>query len=356
MDQKAIQRTAESYSYLKSQFLPEERHPLQFGVIAGAPSYASKAGVLDLKDALVFSGEWLVVTTGRVHGDLYVQTPRPPKSAFLVGDPADTIHLICEQPSGSPIERAFLLGGCRNYCHWLLDYLPRLFFDTDASLPILVNDDLAAFQRESLEALGVDTKRLMGLRYPRTYHVKNLLLPSLCSSSFTPPFVLQPWVVEWIRNKFASHLSSDRPGRRIFISRAGQDEIHQRRLINHDEIVEVAKAHDFEIVRPETMSFSEQISLFSQAGMIAGPHGAGFANMVFAPKSARIIEMLGPHVSQNETQKGFMKLGAILQQQVTRLVGEGRLPIKENFVAFETYTIDPGAFAHELEAAARPAG
>ncbi len=37
---------------------------------------------------------------------------------------------------------------------------------------------------------------------------------------------------------------------------------------------------------------SDQALLFQQAGMVVAPHGAGLANMVFAPPGLRVIELL----------------------------------------------------------------
>ena len=37
---------------------------------------------------------------------------------------------------------------------------------------------------------------------------------------------------------------------------------------------------------------SEQALLFQRAGMVVAPHGAGLANMVFAPPGLRVIELL----------------------------------------------------------------
>jgi capsular polysaccharide biosynthesis protein len=57
--------------------------------------------------------------------------------------------------------------------------------------------------------------------------------------------------------------------------------------------------YGFETVRCEELSFYEQISIFSKAEIIAGPHGAGLANMIVAPKDARVLELSAAGVSAN---------------------------------------------------------
>lgn len=43
------------------------------------------------------------------------------------------------------------------------------------------------------------------------------------------------------------------------------------------------------------MSFADQVQLFGEAEIIVGPHGAGFANAVFAQPGATLIELFSPH-------------------------------------------------------------
>ena len=50
--------------------------------------------------------------------------------------------------------------------------------------------------------------------------------------------------------------------------------------------------HDFEVVAPGTLSLGDQAALFMGAEAIVGPHGAGLANLLFAPRHARVLEIL----------------------------------------------------------------
>ncbi len=292
-----------------------------------------------------------MIGEGKVFSDGFVQTPCPPLSAYVVQYEQDgIIELLFEGPLDLPHAEAFLLGGCSNYCHWVMDFLPRLQFYT-RHIPLLVNERLMAFQRESLRLLGIPSDLLVELDYPRAYRVHNLLQPSTCSSVAMPRLPFQPAVVDWLRGAFA-HLSSSRHhARRFFISRAGAAETRNQRLLNHDEITGVAMRHGFEIVACENLPFAEQVSLFSEASIIAGPHGAGFTNMVFAPEDTRIVELIGPNFAADKrgASLAYIRLAAIRGQNVTRVVGRsGGTPVEMNHPGFETYTIAPSDFERAL--------
>jgi capsular polysaccharide biosynthesis protein len=258
--------------------------------------------------------------------------------------------LINEQPRNLSVSRAFLLGGCPNYSHWLLDYLPRLQLCHDFSLPVLINKPLAPFQSESLHCLGVNDSRLLPLDYPASCAVRHLFYPSICSSSTTPPLSFQPAVLDWLHKAFAPLITSRRPDRKIFISRAEEIQRRRRRLLNHEEIVSIAQGYGFEIIALEKLSFVEQVQLFAQAAVIAGAHGAGFTNMVFARKGTELVELIGPQFSRSEWSWTYVRLAKLLQQRLRRIVGRANEQdsIEFNHLPYETYTIDPEEFERLL--------
>ena len=47
----------------------------------------------------------------------------------------------------------------------------------------------------------------------------------------------------------------------------------------------------FAIVRPEELTFDEQVATFARARVIAGPHGAGLSNVAFAPAGCLVFEI-----------------------------------------------------------------
>ena len=75
---------------------------------------------------------------------------------------------------------------------------------------------------------------------------------------------------------------------RVFIRRA-----RSRRGIENQEEVEAALVRlGFTVVMLETLSVAEQITLFFNARLVVGPHGAGLTNILFCQPGAAVIELV----------------------------------------------------------------
>jgi Glycosyltransferase 61 len=319
-------------------------------------AFTMRVGVADLRDAIVLAGEWFVLKGEHAICDAFQQTPYPPLSAYHAGlTPPNNINLLHPDPETLAAPTLFLLGGCPNYSHWLMDYLPRLAL-WDGAAALLMNDPLTRFQRDSLAMLGIGDDKIIGVRYPNAYRVPALLFPSLNSSWCMPPLRFHPGVIQWLRSKFIPASTPARGDRRIFISRAAG--VAAQRLRNADEIEDLAKARGFEVIACETMPFSEQVATFSGAAAIAAPHGAGLANMVFAPANARILELIGPRCN-NETAGSttvYRALAGLMNLPFGRCVGEAdSLPIENNHLVNESYRVSSAAFSQALDRLLQPA-
>jgi capsular polysaccharide biosynthesis protein len=248
-----------------------------------------------------------------------------------------------------------MLGGCPNYGHWLMDYLPRIAL-WKGNVPLLVNSPQLPFQRESLASVGVRPDQVLALDYPGAYRVPMLLYPSLQSLWCDPRLPFQSGITTWLRETFASLMTPAPPSRKLFVTRSREA---TRRLLNSDEIERIAEQFGFEIVACETLSFGEQVRLFSEARIIAGAHGAGLVNMVFAPPGTQVIELIGPRYAQDQTGGPFvyLRMAAALRQHFTRIVGRTDLttPPALDRLANETFAIEADEFRCVLDRCRRPA-
>jgi len=182
------------------------------------------------------------------------------------------------------------------YFHWLVDILPRVEilqqsgFECDEIDYFLVNSISQPFQRETLARLGIpETKIIESDRYPHLC-ATGLIVPSF------PGHLgwLEPWALQFLRQAFLKPIpasSSDYP-ERIYISRA---QARYRRLINEPEVIEFLAQFGFEPIVTESLSFTEQIAVFSHAKIIVAPHGSGLTNLVFCPPGTQVIELVSPH-------------------------------------------------------------
>lgn len=88
-------------------------------------------------------------------------------------------------------------------------------------------------------------------------------------------------------------------GFRIFISRKDHkgSKYLARGLTKKNEIENFFKDLGFKIVYLEDLSFSQQIELCSHAEIIAGFHGAGLSNIVWADSGIKVIEITNTRVT-----------------------------------------------------------
>ena len=193
-------------------------------------------------------------------------------------------------PSRTIEDSAILLGtdGAYNYSHWLARNVPKLsLVDGDAafqSLPILVNDDLCAYQYEYLQLLGIAPDRLIRLPTRTAVMCRELFVPTILHGH---PRMRRS--IDWIRDR-VSHLMvpTEAADDRVYVSRK---DAPQRVLLNEVEVEAAVRKLGFKVVTLTGMSVRDQIALFSRAKCIVGPHGAGLTNVMFAPPGATVVEI-----------------------------------------------------------------
>ncbi|MDB5800498.1 MAG: hypothetical protein JWL63_1437 [Rhodocyclales bacterium] len=246
-----------------------------------------------------------------------------------------------------------LTEAMNNYAHWISEQLPRLRLLEQMSqydgMPILISDGLYPQQIEALEFIvqGRYPIRILDLKH--TFEVGRLIYPSILTAYHKRRYrpserasatdgALHPEAIHYLRERILPRAGSV-PGkrRRLWISRRKQFRRGQRRLLNETDLEALFLSYGFESVMPENMSFIEQVKLFSEAEMIAGPGGSAFMNMVFAHDDARILILTKDHPEVNYHY--FSNIARIIGQSVAYVCGE---TVKNHGVlGFETdYTVD----------------
>lgn len=171
-----------------------------------------------------------------------------------------------------------------NFCHWLLEALPRLAIldELPKEVGILVPPRLLPFQTESLEWLGLKHRT-------RATPEKHLLVDDYFFSS--PPAMIvcyNPYAVHFLRSRLLPFASEKPSGKkRIFIRRTGQF----RNIVNDREVIAFFQRLGWSIVDTAILSLAEQIRMFADAEAICGAHGAAFTNVVWCQPNCRVIEL-----------------------------------------------------------------
>ena len=227
-------------------------------------------------------------------------------------------------------------GANENYFHWLYDVLPRfhLIFKKHNVKKInyfLVPNYKKPFQIETLKILGIHKKQIIESNIYRHFICNQIITtdhPYRFSNNSKKDVENIPiWITKWLRKKFLKKSKKKIKYKKIYIARKIY-EINKltRSITNENEIKNFLKKRGFKILYLENYSFSDQVSIFNNAKIIIGLHGAGFANLAFCKRSTLIIELMSKTTNnqiknlakQNKLNyfciKGYSKLKTYNQQ------------------------------------------
>lgn len=94
--------------------------------------------------------------------------------------------------------------------------------------------------------------------------------------------------------------------KRIYLSRRGQA---NRYMIGEWAFEWALRKRGFTIVRPEKLSVIEQVALMRDAEVVVGPSGAAFANVLFLPPGARVVEIQPLNFSSQWVRGACLQVG-----------------------------------------------
>ncbi len=179
-----------------------------------------------------------------------------------------------------------------NFAHWLMDGLPKI--SLIASLNDSVKADLKFIIPDASPPYIIDSLKLLGIQENQTIPVseKGIQVEKLilCHAAQNPGRPSKKHILT-IRNQLLDSVlvnqDNDLASRRLYISRSQSE----RKIVNEQEILQVLKNYNFEVIHCERMSFAEQIRIFSEAEVVLGSHGAGIYNQIFCRSGTTIIEI-----------------------------------------------------------------
>lgn len=237
--------------------------------------------------AKIYSADFLVLSS---EGNILFESALSRHEVLECNGIFDTII----RPAAEYVPGDYSLLGCpwapRNYYEWMFGVLPRLSvieqFAELESIPLLLPPRLTAYQQKSLELLGVPAARMVPFD-GRCWEVDRLYYPEHLSPIGSP----SPHAVRWLQARLMPKTTASRKRRRrLYVTRR---DASQRMLLNEGEVIGHLLTAGFEVICPGELSLTDQIAAFAEADVVVGPHGAAFANMLFAPAGATLIELFG---------------------------------------------------------------
>jgi len=180
----------------------------------------------------------------------------------------------------------------RNYCHWMLDWLPRILITRNSLQPntniLGINALSLPFERDSLARL-IDTTRYLSLDQMELIFVEQLVcVDNVGHNLFHPLYNCNRELRTRLSELIFDHDrgSSDYRARRLYIPRQ-----HNRRVLNEEALLALLRTHGFETIDTDRMTISEQATAFREASMVIAPHGAALTNLIYSKPTTKVLEL-----------------------------------------------------------------
>lgn len=182
-----------------------------------------------------------------------------------------------------------------NYFHWFCDVLPRLYQVLDR-LPLdvrfIVPDHLEDWKIKSLAAIGINRDRMVSYDGRVPWTLEELY--------YAPPIAMTGDIdkesMKWVQSRLLSCPNVDIPtqyGPKIFLSRKKS---LRRRIVNEGALVQFLITKGFQVLYAEDHALEAQISIFTGAQFVIGPHGAGLTNVLYCKPGTKILEIFNSSI------------------------------------------------------------
>ncbi|MEN3167897.1 glycosyltransferase family 61 protein [Gluconobacter sp. OJB] len=217
----------------------------------------------------------------------YVQSPDAVRALTL--RPADMIN--CTPFKG--LTASCVDHWASNYYHWVAHTIPTLHVLSlqDKAVRLVLPEHMHPWQFETLELFGLTSEAHIRLKQGHQYAFQTLDYITFVNGS--ADFAISDLsCAAYARLREAVGATAKPVGRRIYIERGASANRH---VPNESELADSLEKLGFERVCPETLSLTEQIRLFSEAGMVMGMLGAGMANIAWCQPGTLVYELVPSH-------------------------------------------------------------
>ena len=255
------------------------------------------------------------ITNGRIYTDLVESVAVISNNNLVIGAGLQKINGILKEEvdnvclkKGTPRikvkKKGTLLvliqdGSENNYSHWFLDILPRLKIIEKNNLIkkidyFLLPELKYSFQYETLQILNIPLEKILSNKKNRHLEADTLIVtdhPWYKKGYVRDEMINVPKrIIFWLRKKFLINKIYKNIYKKIYVDRS-DSEFNHCKIINHEEVWGFLKNKGFKKLKLTEINFNEQVSLFNNANIIIGAHGAGLTNIIFSNPETKIIEI-----------------------------------------------------------------
>jgi len=189
-----------------------------------------------------------------------------------------------------------------NYFHFIFDILPKIYLlncliDLKKINYFYVSDP-KEWQIDIFSILGISAEKLLSSRKYKHIYAKEIY--AVDHPWYFKGYVQQnvkkipKWIIFQNRKKFLKQSKNNFKNNfknKIFLDRSNSSFNHCQ-IQNINDIKKLIYSKNFDITKPELLSFKKQIDLFKNSSVIIGAHGAAFSNIIFCKPGTKIIEII----------------------------------------------------------------
>ena len=210
-----------------------------------------------------------------------------------------------------------------NYWHWLFDLLPKIEIISNNKkikyFDYYYVPNLNRYIVDSLKVYGIkefqliNSQKFKHIEANKIFFLENIYLKK---GGFQKQFENIPKIiVKTIRNKFLKYKNKKFNYKKIFIDRSDSKFKHYQ-FYNNDDLIKKLKKNNFGVYKLSKLKIFDQISLFNSSRLVLGLHGAGFANIIFCKRNAKIYEMIRKDESRRNAIKTIAGHSALKHKKI----------------------------------------
>lgn len=235
---------------------------------------------------------------GIILNDRYMPPSRGPRYNLSA---AQIRSIVDDATQASTAQANVAVGyraGWKNYYHWTTQCLlsiHSLSLEGVLDNGLLAVPELGGIQLRSLDLLGIDRGKLLGVRSTGAIQAKRFTATNAMFTSTAQHFPLE---LKKMADVLKAGASLDRPGSppAVYISRLDS---HRRKMRNEEALITALEKLGVQAVSMTGKTLDEQISIISNVRLIVAPHGAGLTNILYAAPGAHLYELFSASYTVN---------------------------------------------------------
>ena len=176
-----------------------------------------------------------------------------------------------------------------NYYHWMAESIPRIvrYQEYLKDLVLIIPESLykMPFVKESIKPFIF--KEILINKEGFHYFVPQGIISPVSAYCYKYDSALIKNSVAILNNYFLNNKNVI-PYRKVYISRLNAA---RRKFVNEQEVIDLMKKNNFEIVYLENSTLETQIKLFNEVKYFVAMHGAALTNILFMQEETNVLEL-----------------------------------------------------------------